>query len=189
MNAKKFTRTQLIAINALLTAIIFLFVLVPISIGPLQLAFIPLVAVIVSAEFIGWKNGLITGLTFGLVSLLSAFVRPNILSQVFYNPLVSVLPRVLIGVVTYFVMRGVQKGLPRLNPIFSYAIGAAMGVITNTTLVLGTILLLHFGATFGGLYIGWEWIVATITGNFLIELGVCTAITPPIVLALQKSRR
>src|SRR5690554_6555235 len=95
----KLTRTKFITVNALLCAIVLLFILVPITIGTVQLAFIPLVAVIISAEFVGWKNGLFTGLFFGIVSLASAYLRPaSLLYFAFQNPMVSILPRILIGI-------------------------------------------------------------------------------------------
>lgn len=184
----KFSKTQLIALNAALCALIMMFVFAPITIGTLQLAFIPIIAVIISAEFIGLKNGIFSGLFFGLVSLVNQFIHPSILAQAFYNPLVSITPRILIGVVAYFAAHGSKKLFPKLPDLIAYGIGSAFGVITNTTLVLGTIMLFNFGDTFGSstFIVGWEWIVATITGNFLIELCICTIVTPPIILALKK---
>jgi uncharacterized membrane protein len=85
---------------------------------------------------------------------------------------------------------GIQK-ITKLNPVVSYAAGAAMGVITNTALVLGMILAFHFGSVFvmgeTQVLIGWEWLSAIILGNFLIELAICTVVTPPIVFALKKA--
>lgn len=183
----KLTKSQLITINALLCAIVMLFILIPISIGPLQLAFIPIIAVIISAEFVGLKNGIFTGLFFGLISLINQFIRPGLLAQAFYNPLVSIIPRVLIGVSAYYSAHAIQKLFPKINPVISYGVGAACGVITNTALVCGMILAFHFGQTFGTLIIGWQWMLAVISGNFIIELIVCIIVTPPIILALKKS--
>lgn len=185
----KFTRSQLLTVNALLCAIIIIFIIFP-AIGPVKLAVLPIIAVIISAEVVGLKNGIFSGLFFGVISLISSFASPTILSPAFHNPLVSVLPRVFIGITVYFSALGFRKLFPKLNPIFSYAVGSAVGVITNTTLVLGMILLLHFGKTFtfgdSAIVIGWRWLTAIILSNSLIELATCTIITPPIVLALEK---
>ena len=49
------------------------------------------------------------GLIFGLTSLWNAMTQPTITSIFFLNPLVSILPRVLIGVVAYYVYQGIYK--------------------------------------------------------------------------------
>ncbi len=186
MNTPTYSKSKLIATHALLTAIILLFVFVPISIGVLQLAFIPIIAVIISACVLGWKHGAISGAIFGVVSLISAFVRPTLLSLAFYNPLISVFPRIMIGITVYFTLALLTKLLPKVPEIIRLGIASAIGVITNTVLVLGMILCFYFGTDFGGVIIGWQWFAGVIGGNFIIELIVCTVITPSIVLAVKK---
>lgn len=182
----KLTRNQLITINALLCAIVLLFVLVPISIGTVQLAFIPLVAIIISAEVVGLKNGIITGLFFGIVSFISSFSSPSILYFAFNNPLVSVLPRILIGIGAYYAAFGFKKLFPKLPPVISYGVGAAAGVIINTVGVLGMILALYHGRTLSiGSAINMQFISAIVIANSLLEILICTVITPPIVLAIK----
>lgn len=183
----KLTRNQLITINALLCAIVLLFVFVPITIGTVQLAFIPLVAIIVSAEFIGWKNGMFTGLFFGLVSLISAIVRPSPLSFAFYNPMVSIVPRVLIGLSAYFAAAGVKKISSKIPDYVSYSVGAIAGVVTNTVGVLGMIAAFYFGTTLEGTAtaITWPFIAGIIVSNSLLEIAICAVIVPPIVMALK----
>lgn len=186
----KLTKTQFITINALLFAIVLLFVIFPVAIGTVQLAFIPLVAIIISAQFIGLKNGLVTGLFFGLVSLTIAYLRPtSILYFAFQNPLVALLPRVLIGVSAYFAAAGFRKLFPKLPSVFSYAVGSAAGVITNTIGVLGLILAFYNGRPLGttGSAINIQFISIIIVKNSLLEILICTLITPPIVLALKKA--
>lgn len=186
----KLTKTQFITINALLFAIVLLFVIFPVAIGTVQLAFIPLVAIIISAQFIGLKNGLITGLFFGLVSLTIAYLRPtSILYFAFQNPLVALLPRVLIGASAYFAAIGFKKLFPKLPAVFSYAVGSAAGVITNTVGVLGLILAFYYGRPLGttGSAINIQFISFIIVKNSLLEILICTLITPPIVLALKKA--
>ncbi len=182
-----YRRSQVIAINALLCALVLLFVFFPVSIGILSLAIIPIIAIIVSAEIMGVYNGMLTGLFFGIISLISAFVRPNVLSFAFYNPLVSILPRILIGVVAFYMARLTVKLFPKLPKVFSYAFGACFGVITNTIGVLGMILLLYSGRTLtGGSAITFPWVMGIVVSNSILEIVVCTLITPPIVLALTK---
>lgn len=182
-----YRKSQVISINALLCALVLLFVFFPVSIGVLSLAIIPIIAIIVSAEIMGVFNGMLTGLFFGIVSLASAFIRPNVLSFAFYNPLVSIMPRILIGVVAFYVAKGVTLLLPKLPKLFSYASGACFGVITNTVGVLGMILLFYNGRMLGGgSAITLPWICGIVISNSILEIIVCTLVTPPIVLALQK---
>lgn len=184
----KLNRTQFITTNALLCAIVMLFIFFPISIGTVQLAFIPLIAVIISAEFVGLKNGIFTGLFFGLLSLLSSFIRPSLLYFAFQNPLISVLPRILIGIAAYYATIGTKKLFPKLPAIFSYSVGTIAGVLTNTIGVLGLILLLYNGEPLSiGSAISLKFISTIIVGNSILELVLCTIITPPIVLALKKA--
>ncbi len=181
-----YSKSKLIATHALLTAIIMLFVFVPITIGVLQLAFIPIIAVIISACVLGWKHGAISGAVFGIVSFISAFIRPTILSLAFYNPLISVFPRIMIGITVYFAMIAMEKLLPKMPQLIKFGIASAVGVVTNTAFVLGMILLFYFGTDFSGVIIGWEWFVGVISGNFIIELIVCTVVTPSIIIAVKK---
>ncbi len=185
----KLSRTQFITVNALLCAIVLLFVLVPMQIATIHLAFVPLVAIIISAEFVGLKNGIFTGFFFGLVSLITSYITPtSILYFAFQNPLISIVPRVFIGISAHFVTKGVQKLLPKLPQVFSFGAGAFAGVITNTIGVLGLILLIYYGRNLaGGVVINLKFISAIVLSNSLIEILICTAITPPIVLALKKA--
>lgn len=192
------SKTKFIAVNSVLCALVLLFVFVPISIGALQLAVIAILATIISAEFYGWKNGLFTGGFFGVVSLINHLARPGVLSFAFYNPLVSIVPRLLIGVVSYFVVKGLKKAFSKKYEettnvgknsidIFCYAMGAAAGVITNTVGVLGMILAFYHGRAIGSSAIGFPWVAGVILTNSLLEIAICTVITPPIILALKKT--
>lgn len=185
-----FTRAQTLAIDALLCAIIIIFMAFP-AIGAVKLAFMPIVAVIISTELIGLKNGIFMGLFFGIVSFAVSYITPSLLSYAFHNPLISILPRIFIGLSVYGVSYAAKKLLPkRANAVLSYAFGSAAGVITNTALVLGMILLFHFGYTFrfngAALTIDWKWLSAILITNSIIELAICTIITPPIIATLKQ---
>ena len=79
-----------------------------IPIGPIK-ATIMHIPVIIGAIIEGPVVGATIGLIFGLTSLWNAITQPVILSPLFLNPLVSVLPRILIGIVAYYVYQGVYK--------------------------------------------------------------------------------
>lgn len=111
-----------------------------IPIGPTK-ATIMHIPVIIGAIIEGPVVGGAIGLIFGLTSLWNAMTQPTITSIFFLNPLVSILPRVLIGVVAYYVYQGIYKISKKV-----YAAGFMAGLIgslANTVGVLGMIYVLY----------------------------------------------
>ena len=111
-----------------------------IPIGPTK-ATIMHIPVIIGAILEGAVVGATIGLIFGLTSLWNAMTQPTITSIFFLNPLVSILPRVLIGVVAYYVYQGIYKISKKV-----YAAGFMAGLIgslANTVGVLGMIYVLY----------------------------------------------
>ena len=64
---------------------------------PIRIAVCTIVAVLTVCQMFDLKTAVFASTAFGVISLLMAFLFPNITSPVFMNPLVSILPRVLIG--------------------------------------------------------------------------------------------
>lgn len=111
-----------------------------IPIGPIK-ATIMHIPVIIGAIVEGPVVGATIGLIFGLTSLWNAIQQPVLLSPLFINPLVSVLPRILIGIIAYYVYKGVYKISKKV-----YASGFIAGIIgslVNTAGVLGMIYVLY----------------------------------------------
>ena len=79
-----------------------------IPIGPTKATIIH-IPVIVAAILEGPLVGSIVGLIFGLSSILNALIFPTVTSYVFFNPLVSVVPRILVGLVAYLVFALFKK--------------------------------------------------------------------------------
>ncbi|MDR3185442.1 MAG: hypothetical protein LBU04_01325 [Christensenellaceae bacterium] len=183
------SKSQFITINGLFLAVILLFVVFPLQIGLVSLAVLPVLVVIIAAETVGIKSAIITGGMFGLLSFIGSMIKPTLLSQAFYNPLISVAPRLLIGVVTFLIVEALKKHFPRMNKLITYGIGAGIGVVTNTSLVLGMILVFHYGTEFAlgaeSVLIGWEWMTTILIANFVVEFVFCVLIAPPIVIALE----
>ena len=190
-----------LAVAGVLLALILVFLLVPVYIGPLSLAVVAILAVIVACEFEGLKMGLFTGLAFGVTSLIASFTTGagSPTSPIFHNPLVSVLPRVIVPITCYFAYRGMRKAFKiayskkvafnakaanRLSLSVSAVVGAIVGVVTNTTLVMCMMFAFNAGKTFGNTTIGTGLLVLTLSTNFPLELGVCAAVAAPLLLAL-----
>ena len=111
-----------------------------IPIGPTK-ATIMHIPVIIGAIIEGPVVGAMIGLIFGLTSLWNAMTQPTITSIFFLNPLVSILPRVLIGVVAYYVYQGIYKISKKVY--VSGFMAGLIGSLANTAGVLGMIYVLY----------------------------------------------
>lgn len=111
-----------------------------IPIGPVK-ATIMHIPVIIGAIIEGPLVGAVIGLIFGLTSLWNAIAQPVLLSPLFINPLVSVLPRILIGIVAYYVYQGTYKLTKKVYT--SGFIAGIVGSLANTAGVLGMIYILY----------------------------------------------
>lgn len=119
---------------------------ISIILGMTPLGFIPIgptratimhIPVIIGAITEGPVVGGLIGLIFGLFSIFQAITNPTPMSFVFLNPIVSVLPRVLIGIVTYYAYKfigglGENKSLKVLNILWAGIIGYLLyGIYIN----------------------------------------------------------
>lgn len=128
-----------IVVIAVLGAISAVFGMTPIGfipVGPTR-ATIMHIPVIIGAIMEGPIVGGFVGLIFGLFSVYQALTTPTPVSFAFLNPMVSIVPRVLIGVVTYYVYStlrnlGKNKTMGLLYLIWIGIIGyLSYGIYTN----------------------------------------------------------
>ncbi len=112
------------------------------------------IPVILGSILFGPKKGAFLGFVFGFTSFIRNVMMPNLTSFVF-NPFYSVgeirggwgsvvicfLPRILVGVLPYFVYKGLYKILKNKKSGQYISLGTAgvVGSLTNTILVLGLI--------------------------------------------------
>ncbi|WP_330616136.1 ECF transporter S component [Romboutsia sp. 13368] len=139
---KKF-EVRKMAIIGVLAAISIMLSMTPlgfIPIGPLNLTIMH-IPVIIGAVLEGPLVGIIVGLIFGITSLLRAITMPTITNFALINPLVSILPRVLIGIVAYYVYKLTIK-LTK-NALASGWITGVIGSLVNTVGVLGMTYILY----------------------------------------------
>jgi uncharacterized membrane protein len=154
---REFRKSQLLTMHAALIALVLLSLVVPLYLSAFAaIAVLALISVVVSAEFLGFWHGCITGAFFGLVSLLAAIIVWTPLSFAFKNPLISVLPRVLIGAFSYLSYKGVTKISDKIPKLVAYAIGAIAGVVTNTVGVLGLLYAFYHGRAVGEAVVSWN---------------------------------
>lgn len=139
---KKF-EVRKMAVIGVLAAISIMLSMTPlgfIPIGPLNLTIMH-IPVIIGAVLEGPLVGIIVGLIFGFTSLLRAITMPTITNFALINPLVSILPRVLIGIVAYYVYKLTIK-LTK-NALVSGWITGVIGSLVNTVGVLGMTYILY----------------------------------------------
>ena len=156
----------------------------PASANIAVLLFLP---TILTAVIYGFKSGAIMGLCAGTASLLRALLMPNSpLDPFFINPLVSVIPRICIGLVVAFVFALLHRKL-KVNRIVSSSIAAGFGMFTNTLLVIGSLYLLYGQGVTGILGAGFVVALGAIfLSNGLLELAVAAIIIPIIYSAYSR---
>lgn len=105
MNKKRGIDVRKLAIVGVLGGISTVLGMTPlgfIPVGPTR-ATIMHIPVIIGAIMEGPAVGGLVGLIFGLFSIFQAITNPTPVSFVFLNPLVSIIPRILIGITSYYV--------------------------------------------------------------------------------------
>lgn len=193
---KNLLQTRNLALIGIFTAIIIVMSLVPwlgfLQIGPIQGTTLHIPVIILSIVE-GPVVGGILGLMFGLVSMIKAFTQPTPFSFMFMNPIIAIIPRILIGIFTGLVYKGLKskKGVQKL----SIGIASAVGSITNTIFVLGFVYLIY-----GQKYLetvnqvkgeantsALKLIAATALTNGIGEMVLAILIATPVSFALLKA--
>ncbi|OPJ54829.1 ECF transporter S component [Alkalithermobacter paradoxus] len=135
------------------------------------------IPVIIGAILEGPIAGIMVGLIFGVFSLIRSITTPTPVSFVFWNPLVSILPRILIGITSYYAYTALRKTTK--NETVSIASAAALGTLTNTVGVLSMIYMLY-GARFVE-KIGAD---PTSAGKIILGIGITNGIPEMIVATI-----
>lgn len=143
------------------------------------------IPVIVGAILEGPLVGMMAGLLFGVISIVRAFMMPTPTSFLFWNPIISILPRVLIGYVTYKSYSILVRRMDKTN--LAIGVSACMGTITNTVGVLGLGYLLYSSALSEKLNMSVQAVKLLFVGivvqngipeiilSVIVALGVCKA--------------
>jgi uncharacterized membrane protein len=167
-------QTRQVVIAGLLGAI-------AIILGTTSLGFIPLptlagratimhIPAIIAGIIEGPIVGLFVGLIFGLVS----FIQGN---SFFSDPIIAILPRVLIGVIAYLTYQGLKN-----RPWLATMVSAISGTLTNTIGVLAL-------AVLRGYIPSWGAAGAIVLTHGIPEVIVAVIIVAVIVKSLKKFER
>ncbi|EEI25155.1 ECF transporter S component [Lentilactobacillus hilgardii] len=187
---KKTLRFNLLA---MFIAIIILQTSIPligyIPIGPLSITIIS-ATVTIATILMGTRDGAIIGGVWGLITFIRAYIWPTspLATIVFVNPVVSVLPRVLIGVVAGVTYHALRKWIKR--QAVSVSIAAILGSLTNTIFVLGLIYLFYKAKAPQLYQINirelMPYLLGVVGTNGIPEAIFSGIVTPLIALPLQK---
>ena len=178
MIATRTMNTRKMAVVGMLGAISIILGMTPLGFIPVGVtkATIMHIPVIIAAIIEGPFVGLLVGLIFGIFSLIQSFTSPTPVSFVFWNPLVSILPRMLIGVVSYYFYTFI-KGIFK-NETIAVGLTGAIGTLTNTIGVLTMIYVLYgieFVKAIGG--------DINTVGKIILGIGVTNGI-PEMLVAI-----
>ena len=141
-------KTHKMVLTAMFTAIIIAMAFVP-YMGYIPLGFMNAtiihIPVIIGAIVLGPKIGAFLGGIFGLTSMINNTINPNLTSFVFSpfysvgevhgnlnSVIICIVPRVLIGVVAYYVYKAVSKLIKKNGNVIALAVAGVAGSLTNT---------------------------------------------------------
>lgn len=185
LSKRKFTTKQVTVIGLLFAVTIVL--------GVTGLGFIPVppfkttimhIPVIIGGIVEGPIVGMMIGLLFGIFSMFQAINTPSPVSFIFMDPIIAILPRMLIGVTAYYGYKLMKTKFKNLN----IAVGAAIGSFTNTLGVLGLIYAIYIDEYMNALHISYSTAVKTLLAlvlNGFVSAAAAIVITVPVVLAVK----
>ena len=193
IETKKSFTVRHMAVTGMLGAISVVLGMTPlgfIPVGPTN-ATIMHIPVIIGAIVEGPIVGMLVGLIFGIFSLIRSITAPTPISFVFWNPLVSILPRILIGLASYYIYKFFSKTTK--NEAVSIGITGALGTLVNTLGVLGMVYSLYAEKFVSALGLSGQNAFKVISGigitNGLPEMFVAMLIVTAAVKAIKKVRR
>ena len=107
------------------------------------------------------------------------------------NPIIALLPRILIGIVTYYVYAFIKNKFK--NKSISIGVASIVGTLTNTIGVLGLTYLLYLDRYAAAKQISTDMVAGallTVVGtNGIAEAIASAVIAIPVVTALSKIRK
>lgn len=190
---KIFKDTRSLVILGLMLAMTVILDMTPLGAIPVGSvsATITHVPTIITGIILGPVAGFIMGTSLGIVSLLHALTRPATpLDPLFINPLISVLPRMFIGVVAYYGYAITKRIIrqPKAAQSVGSAVGGVLGSMTNTVLVLGMLYIVYVNDIIEKLSLESAGAVralfaAIVVNNAIMEAIVAGAISTAVAVA------
>jgi uncharacterized membrane protein len=186
-------KTKEIAYNALIIALIAVMAFVPwlgiITIGTVSITILH-VPVIIAALLLGGRSAIIASLAFGVSTMLVAMTRGvTPIDLLFVNPVVSVLPRLMFGLVLAGLVKLFNKD--RFADTLTDLMVAIVGTLAHTLFVL-TILFMFLGyegSLLTQISIWWTLVLGILLTNTSLEILASVFIAIPVVKVLRRRLR
>lgn len=189
---KSFNVRQLVMVAMLSSISIFLgvsgmgFIVLPAF--KLTIMHIP---VIIGAIIEGPAVGALVGLIFGLFSMYQNFTVPGPTSFIFWNPIIALVPRILIGIVAYYVYTFLKNKIK--NYSLTIGISAIFATAINTIGVLGMAYFFYMEQYAEALGISTSLVGGTLLGvgltNGVPEAILCALVTIPIIKGIKRIKK
>jgi uncharacterized membrane protein len=173
---------------------------ISIFLGLTGLGFIPIppvkatimhIPVIIGAIIEGPLVGALVGLIFGLFSMYQEFTTMLPTGFMFLNPIIAILPRVLIGITAYYTYTFLKTKFKK--PGLSIGIASLCATLVNTVGVLGLTYIIYAEkyASLAGLtpaQAGWS-LAGIGVFNGVPEAAISAIICIPIILTVHKIKK
>ena len=190
---KNVSRTRKLVLTAALSALIIVLGITKlglIPLGPAASITILHVPIILAACLCGLPSALFTGAVFGIMSLVQAAMSPSgALDPLFVNPLVSVLPRMLTGLIAWALWFAFNK-LPKMPKTVSAGITAFLSTVCHTLLVIGSLYVFQGAATREGMGgMGYFAVIGVLAPQAALEALAATIIGVAVYVGLFVSNK
>lgn len=182
----KNNKTYNLTLMAIMSALVIAMTVIPytgyISYGSIFEITTLHIVVILSAVTLGWKGGAFVGGVWGVSCMLRALTNPFWID--FVNPLISLLPRIAVGVVAALSFACLVKF--KVNKYVSATVSAFLATATNTILVL--LALNYFGGSVSkGFFETFGTILKKLVSiNGVIELTLAMLLIPVLYRVIDK---
>jgi uncharacterized membrane protein len=186
-------KTKQISYNALIIALIAVMALVPwlgiITIGPVSITILH-VPVIIAALLLGGQSAVIASLAFGVSTMVVAMTRGvTPIDALFVNPVVSVLPRLMFGLVLAGLVKLFNKA--QFHDTLTDIMVAVVGTLAHTIFVLSILFLFlgYEGTLLTQISIWWTLVLGILLTNTSLEIMASIFIAIPVVRVLRRRLR
>lgn len=146
------------------------------------------IPVIIGGIFGGKRVAITLGAIFGVGSLLAALIYGGIFAPFFYNPLVSVLPRILFGYFIYLFYTNINKLVK--NAYISMVLSMGLSTLAHSIMVLTMLYLFSFNSAVYLEYFGSstviEFMLIILGLNAVIEITLAVLVGTPIGLRIKE---
>lgn len=189
-NLSILSKNRKLALTGAFSALVIVLVITNLGIIPIgAVASITIlqVPVILICMLAGLPEGLFIGAVFGISSLIRAAMSPSgVLDPLFVYPWNSVLPRMLLAVVAWFVWK-VLNLIPHMPKIISAGITGFLATIAHTLMVIGCIYLFNGNEVQAAMQVGYWGLIAALTFNAVLEAIASTLVCIAVYTGLYIS--